>query len=194
MPSFQPYLYNFSFSVGSCHHFDPTILFLLFNGVAPSIRTILYNLYFLVGSWYHSDPTHIILFLSLWPLLAIKSNTPVYEHVPASFSVTCLISTHLLIPTWSIYFILDFEHFVAQGEFSSLVCRLCESLYGMKQSLQVWFGKFNTVILSLCVYSALCIKFSISWEDQAYWNLLSILWSRVINLQISHQAPHRSSY
>jgi len=159
----------------------------------PSFQPYPYNFSFSAGSCHHSDPTHIILFLRLWPLLAIKSNTPAYEHVPTNFLATCLISTHLLIPTWSIYFILDFEHFVAQGEFSSLVCQLCESLYGLKQSLQVWFGKFNTVILSLCVLSALCIKFSISWEDQAHWDWLSILWSRVINLQISHQAPHQSS-
>ena len=36
--------------------------------------------------------------------------------------------------------------FVAQGESSSLVCRLRRSLYGLKQSPRAWFGKFNTVI------------------------------------------------
>ena len=36
--------------------------------------------------------------------------------------------------------------FVAQGESSSLVCRLRRSLYGLKQSTRAWFGKFNTVI------------------------------------------------
>ena len=36
--------------------------------------------------------------------------------------------------------------FVAQGETSSLVCRLHRSLYGLKQSLRAWFGKFSTVI------------------------------------------------
>jgi len=73
-----------------------------------------------------------------------------------------------LIPTWSIHFILDFEHFrrplhceevymeqppnfVAQGEFSSLVCWLRKSLYGLKQSLQAWFGKFQH-----CNFITLC--------------------------------------
>ena len=36
--------------------------------------------------------------------------------------------------------------FVAQRESSSLVCRLRRSLYGLKQSLRAWFGKFSTVI------------------------------------------------
>nr|XP_009780762.1 PREDICTED: uncharacterized protein LOC104229761 [Nicotiana sylvestris] len=36
--------------------------------------------------------------------------------------------------------------FVAQGEFSGCVCRLRRSLYGLKQSPQAWFGKFNTII------------------------------------------------
>ena len=36
--------------------------------------------------------------------------------------------------------------FVAQGESSSLVCRLRRSLYGLKESPRAWFGKFSTVI------------------------------------------------
>ena len=36
--------------------------------------------------------------------------------------------------------------FVAQWEFSSLVCRLCKSLYGLKQFLQACFGKFSTIL------------------------------------------------
>jgi len=43
--------------------------------------------------------------------------------------------------------------FVAQGESSRLVCRLCKLLYGLKQSFQAWLGKFNTVIqefITLC--------------------------------------------
>ena len=36
--------------------------------------------------------------------------------------------------------------FVAQGESSSLVCRLRRSLYGLKQSPRAWFGKFSIVI------------------------------------------------
>ena len=35
--------------------------------------------------------------------------------------------------------------FVAQGE-SGLVCRLHRSLYGLKQSLQAWFGLFSSVV------------------------------------------------
>ena len=35
--------------------------------------------------------------------------------------------------------------FVAQGE-SSLVCRLCCSLHGLKQSPQAWFGRFNSMV------------------------------------------------
>nr|KYP62842.1 Retrovirus-related Pol polyprotein from transposon TNT 1-94 [Cajanus cajan] len=35
--------------------------------------------------------------------------------------------------------------FVAQGESSNLVCCLCKSLYGLKQSPRAWFGRFNTV-------------------------------------------------
>jgi len=36
--------------------------------------------------------------------------------------------------------------FVAQGEFSGLVCCLRKFLYGLKQSLRVWFGKFSNVV------------------------------------------------
>jgi len=36
--------------------------------------------------------------------------------------------------------------FVAQGESSGLVCHLCESLYGLKQSPRAWFGKFSNVV------------------------------------------------
>ena len=35
--------------------------------------------------------------------------------------------------------------FVAQGEFG-LVCRVCRSLYGLKQFPQAWFGRFNSVV------------------------------------------------
>ena len=35
--------------------------------------------------------------------------------------------------------------FVAQGV-SGLVCRLCHSLYGLKQSPQAWFDRFNFVV------------------------------------------------
>ena len=35
--------------------------------------------------------------------------------------------------------------FVAQGE-SGLVCRLCRSLYRLKQSPRAWFGRFSSVV------------------------------------------------
>jgi len=35
--------------------------------------------------------------------------------------------------------------FVAQEE-SALVCKLCHSFYGLKQSPRAWFGRFSTVI------------------------------------------------
>ena len=35
--------------------------------------------------------------------------------------------------------------FVAQGEFG-LVCRLCRSLYDLKQSPRTWFGCFSYVV------------------------------------------------
>lgn len=38
--------------------------------------------------------------------------------------------------------------FVPQGE-SGLVCRLCCSLYGLKQSPWVWFKRFSTVVQEL---------------------------------------------
>ena len=36
--------------------------------------------------------------------------------------------------------------FVAQGE-SGKVCRLHKAIYGLKQSLRTWFGKFSEVVL-----------------------------------------------
>ena len=36
--------------------------------------------------------------------------------------------------------------FVAQGEFGK-VCRLHKTIYGLKQSLRAWFGKFSEVVL-----------------------------------------------
>ncbi|RVW66792.1 Retrovirus-related Pol polyprotein from transposon RE2 [Vitis vinifera] len=35
--------------------------------------------------------------------------------------------------------------FVAQGEFG-FVCRLCRSLYGLKQSPRAWFGRFSSIV------------------------------------------------
>ena len=35
--------------------------------------------------------------------------------------------------------------FVVQEE-SGFVCKLCRSLYGMKQSLRVWFSRFSSVV------------------------------------------------
>ena len=35
--------------------------------------------------------------------------------------------------------------FIAQGE-SVLVCRLCRSLYGLKQSPRAWFGHFSSMV------------------------------------------------
>ena len=39
--------------------------------------------------------------------------------------------------------------FVAQGEIEK-VCRLQKSLYGLKQSLHAWFGKFSQAIEKFC--------------------------------------------
>jgi len=36
--------------------------------------------------------------------------------------------------------------FVAQGESSGMICHLCKSLYGLKQSPRAWFEKFSNVV------------------------------------------------
>ena len=37
--------------------------------------------------------------------------------------------------------------FTVQGEYGKSVCRLKKSLYGLKQSLRAWFGKFSDAVL-----------------------------------------------
>jgi hypothetical protein len=36
--------------------------------------------------------------------------------------------------------------FVAQGESSTMVCRLHESLYGLKLYPRAWFGRFSAIV------------------------------------------------
>jgi hypothetical protein len=39
--------------------------------------------------------------------------------------------------------------FRAEGEYIGKVCRICKSLYGLKQSPRAWFSHFSEVILSM---------------------------------------------
>ena len=90
-----------------------------------------------------------------------------FDYYDTFFSVVKIVSVHLLLfmaamQSWPLYkldiknaflhcdlakkvYMEQSPRFVAQRE-SGLVCRLCRSLYGLKQSPRAWFGRFGFVI------------------------------------------------
>ena len=77
----------------------------------------------------------------------------------AKMASACLLLSMAAMRSWPLYQ-LDIKNaffrgdlameqlpgFVAQGK-SGLICRLCRSLYGLKQSSRAWFGHFSSVVL-----------------------------------------------
>ena len=81
-----------------------------------------------------------------------------------------LISTHLLIPTWSIYFILGFEHFVAQGSLVALYVDYVS--HSIVWSNLYRFGLGSSTLQFISMFSDIRHQIQYLMRRQAHWDWL----------------------
>ena len=106
---------------------------------------------------------------------------------PCPYYFTFSIGSFHLFPTWSIYFILGFEHFVAQGSLVALYVDYVS--HSIVWSNLYRFGLGSSTLQFISMFSDIRHQIQYLMRRQSHWDWLSILWSRLMNLWISHTKP-----